>query len=900
MNFKGNNEISFENMDFYKKTYRYVYDNLSKMPKSEEKDNIAENLTLLYIYSCTEFDIEKIQEVLNNFEGVKYVDKFGNNWSGCYYPGKKEGDSTYIQIKNDYKEKIDVLTHETIHLGSNSTVDGIHTNGLNKKFPMIDEIMTEFYSNRVINLKNNLHPANTYKTDEFYQKTFRDSQYFVKSESLGYCTIEGFAPVLDSLLHYEILKDKLNNSNELAPYEDIMKKLNFYIDKTYLSPNDENYDNVVSTLGDLCEYAFIYKSKNDYNYRPEKPQELLLKDYIPVRQSLSEYGVCDKQKELIERLDNLVLDLILPTEVKNDIDIRHNGIYAFKNMSENNFASLDFFERTTGQHLPDYTFNVERKNEFISKRNSLEGIMNCPNDLLIKYVNNESDAYTKLAMKTKLGLTNENNVFETYRVLKSGEHIDVDGRNISYLLATTPRISSNYMGVIMQELCCNEDESTTLKNLNDTIFKKDNFGKDSFDYALEKGNYLYAASILAALGTYNNNPEFNKYVQNVFKEKKELIEKNVDCFFAALEYSSKSNSEDAFFVADDFEKNLKNLEVIDFSNVKNSKNNNFMGYIVKNNFTMHVFGDDSCVNGLRDYSSLNEQAILAKLLQNGYSLSKEKEYGETLFETLISQKDKSGLLQSQAGYLLLQTIKSNSSKEEWNSYLESIPPQIISKNMGAFGFNLFEDKINGRNLFRIAIEDDNIDVFKDIRESLQKAGVIETAIDSSIKNDSKKVFKELMIDIGNTKGRDSFRKYAINSLENGSTDIFRELISTKPEVVFKKNREGQSLFDIYAKFAINSDKELSELVNINSNSMNNDYIEEMVSKYNKNSEISKILIKTIKERGDRTVDIDSPLFKDIMKISTIKEDFKKELDNYKEVAENKTFKEKFEDFFEIG
>lgn len=900
MIFKGINEISFADMETYKKTYRYVYDNLSKMPKSEEKDNVVENLALLYIYSGGQFDVEKIQEVLNNFDGVKYVDKFDNNWSGCYHPARYEGEPTYIQIKNAYKEKVDVLTHETVHLGSNSTVNGLHSNGLNKKFPMIDEIMTEFYSNRVINLKNSLHPANTYETDKFYQKTFRDSQYYVKSESSGYCTIEGFAPVLDSLFHREILNDKLNNSNELAPYEDMMKKLNFYLDKTYLYPNDENYDKVVSTIGDLCEYAFIYKSKNEYNYQPEKPQRLLLKDYIPVRQSLSEYGVCDKQKELIERLDNLVLDLILSTEVKNDIDIRRNGIYAIKNMSENNFTSLDFFERTTGQHLPDYTFNVERKNEFISKRNSLEGIMNCPNDLLIKYVNNESDSYTKLAMKIKLGLTNNTNAYETYRALASGEHTDVDGRNISYLLATTPRISSNYMGVIMQELCCNEDGSTTPKNLNDTIFKKDNFGKDSFDYALEKNNGSYIASILTALGDYNNSPEFNKYVQDIFKEKKDLIEKNTDCFFAALGYSSKSNADDAAEVANSFEKNLKNLEVIDFANIKDSKNGNFMDCIVRHNFTMHVFGDDRCFNELRDYNATNEREILIKLLKNKYSLSNKNENGEMLFEQFIRNKERSGILQYGEGYLLLQAIKSGCTKEEWNSYIDVIPPQIISKNMGAFGFNPFEDKINGRNLFRIAIEDDNIDVFKDIRENLQKAGVIETAIDSSIKNDSKKVFKELMTDIGNTKGRDSFRKYAIDSLENGSTDIFRELISTKPEVVFKKNREGQSLFDIYAKFAINSDNELSELVNINSSFVNNDYIEKMVSKYTKNSEISKILIKTIKERGDRTVDIDSPSFKDIMKISTIKEDFKKELDNYKEVAKNKTFKEKFEDFFEIG
>jgi len=132
------------------------------------------------------------------------------------------------------------------------------------------------------------------------------------------------------------------------------------------------------------------------------------------------------------------------------------------------------------------------------------------------------------------------------------------------------------------------------------------------------------------------------------------------------------------------------------------------------------------------------------------------------------------------------------------------------------------------------------------------------------------------------------------ALNEGNTDVLRSIMESNPEFIFKKNKDGSCLFETYAKIASYSDDECSAL-NMVGNSTDGKYIKNMMKKYHLDGDVFDTLIQRMDNIRDKTVDIDSPKYSDLIKNESIAKEYSEEVlkivDNFKE----KSFKDKIKD-----
>ena len=906
MFFKGVQSLSLDDLSSYKATYDYVYKNLKSVKNIHDRKEVAENISLLYMYSGAQLDLESLSPTLNQFKGINHVQEFAGHsgWMGCYASVLDEKDKSKF-TKNeisildgmDKNSTRHTLTHECMHLGSNAIVDDYLPCGLYKKYPMIDEIMTEFYANRVDVLKNELHPLDRIEDKEISLKMI-DNQETICAESSGYGNIECFAPMLDSILHNEFIQDKLNHTNELLPYNTMLTSINHNLDRAFSYPSESNYKKLISSFEDLFEYTLIHKTNFDYKFVDGKtPQELLLNDYIPLRQSLMQYGSSIMQRDTIYELDGLVIDLLIPEKDRQALEqpIRQT----LESMATRFTTSVDYFEESIGYKLPDYTQSVYKKNDSLDARKSLEDFLDADNLDLIKMVNHEPDSFNKDVMRIKLRMTSNEDAHSIYKSLINNQNVDEHGRNISYILANTQRTNSNFMGIIMQELITENSEENSFDKVRETILKKDDTGLDAFDYAMKNHNLLFVSEFLSDIGHYNTNERFDKDIYNFFKEKEQIIKDNPDFFFNALMYSAKSVYGEEKETVEEFKKNLTNLSGINFNELRDSDGQNFLSFCTRRGFKSKVYGEDSFSYGLKDYSFTTELESVKALLANGFSYL-DTDYGnKNIFDTFLARNTNNGFLKTNEGQELFNNIKQIAQNSgEWEDLVSSVSQNFMVKNYQLFDIDPINEKIKGEPLIATVINNNNAEGFREMLGIIKERNLMEPALTWAVAADSRDVFLEVYNTNPKKFGKpDKLKETAILALSSGSSEMFEFFLQVQPETIFKRDKNGTSLFDIYASYAINSDAELSRVSNINTYN-GGGYIEKMIDKYGR-SEISDMFIKKAIEKGDRTVDLDSPSFKQIVTNEKIAPKYQEQLGKVKETYENRSIKEKVMDFLEL-
>ncbi len=887
---KGSKRVDLENIRGYRAVYNYVYSNLKSMPMGKDKRNVASNLAYLYLYTDGAFDLDKITPTLRSFEGVFYAKTFeqknSQSWMGQYRSSlnaNNQFSQNRILVKNTLgDETLHTTTHETIHLASNAIVkegeNYILPNGLYDKYSMVDEIMTEYFANRVCDMRNHTLFAKSAPYKECRYPLYDSNTLYFRSESDGYSNISCFAPIFDAILHDEIINDKFAQKNDLLPYDTMLSKINYQLDKTLLRPDTQNYKELISNIEDLCVYTLINKTKVYYGV-DESKQQGLLNDYIPLRQALMNYGVVDLQQESINTLDDLVGNILLgPNYDKEKLTSTLNSL------CENNDCSFESFKAGMEVDILEYTYSVEKKSKAISKENSFDRILYTSNDDLIKLVNNEDNKLMKMAMKIKLGLVTESDEDEIVKYLKDDSAVDKDGRNLSYMLSNCNQISASFLFKIMSGVT---NEYTENDKFMKAFCEKDIYGRNSFDYSLERNNTIFSAnviSVLSYMAFYND--KLDDVVGDFYKQEESSIKTYTDSFFSSLLYSSK------FALDGNFRKSayLLNSSIDDFNKITDSTGKNFFAYCTDAKFSIDTFGADKFLSD----NDIEVEGIRA-LLSNGFSYEDCDKKGIRTFDIFLDKlkKENDKDLNDVVTTDVVREICVNDGS--WDDLIKGTDIKKLVDKYSFLRFDIMEKDIgDGESLYQKIMKNDEVGYFKQLEDSLKRCERLATMYEDSVYCNSSKIFAYLNKNYPGLRDDNLNKKMTAIALNEGNTDVLRSIMESNPEFIFKKNKDGSCLFETYAKIASYSDDECSAL-NMVGNSTDGKYIKNMMKKYHLDGDVFDTLIQRMDNIRDKTVDIDSPKYSDLIKNESIAKEYSEEVlkivDNFKE----KSFKDKIKD-----
>lgn len=835
--------------DIYKEIYETAKGKLVLVENEDDKDFIAKNLVNLYKYTDGKIDLNSIYETFSSFVGffetpetMKSSENL--NCTACHSFGCNQSTGEIIRNGIYYIDTIDknyldhVLTHENIHLFSSRVTKDFFNNfyptsGIHTYFPFIDEVMTEFVANRIEEMNGTLEDNNLKTTVKDSEGSFR-----IISESSSYREISGFGYIFDSLLHDEIIKSKYSNSDSLYAYKTLLFDVERDFAKCMNHCGRNSYVDLNKSIENLCVGVIIDK----YHSENLNKQELL-EFYIPLRISLQNYGNIDFQKDMVKRLDNLIVnDLILDKKISKS---KISKILDTMTSEEN--ISLDYFDdnlKSTGHKNFIVSKELSKIDSFDevfiqSKEDISKAIVHSCKDF------NELERLYSVAAETSLGLINSDNMFWLYNELHFSYHEDIKGRNLSYVLARQKDTDSSVLTRFF-------DNFKKDKELLDVFTKKDKFGKNSFEYALIDGNTQFCASYMFILAS--RNIENEGILNEFFKREESFLKEHPEQFFDAVYYSSLyGNSERAKF----FNETLSCLKDINFKDIKTDYGRNFFSYITYNDYNVDKIGFDKLIFYKNYEKDVLEDIKIA--LCNDFSFSDMGSYNNTFdkFVENVSFRDDSQHLRLFKS--VVEILENDNSLEEAIDGVSIITAFRATK----LGFN-FDTVLNGATIYQNVLEHHwGVSMFKEFLDvSDERYRDYPKIMNDAFDFDSEEVWKFGFAEftkinhIPENEKAEILFDTAKRSLKEGKGNIFRAILVDFPEVVIDKNFQ---LLEEYSKMAIKCNSEISHCEYITVKETLNTINEE--NSFDENSNFSKLL-KLVNEEN-HTVNLNNVSFSEI-------------------------------------
>ena len=262
--------------------------------------------------------IKNLKPILNNFDGINVLNSSEKVCSEKEVFGQlitRKNLSSVIVLNTDNSDDFKHYSkHSLCHLMSVNINNGEISSNL-KDYPVIDDLFTEFYTEKLEEFEFLKLPKQKYKLE-----TTNDEFKFITS-SKEYFPIAGYAHILDSVLHNEFLNAKLLGDNSgLELFKPYLIELNNRLDNVLsIGPSIESYRAVNNCLENLLTKVLINKYKNLSN-------EETYNDYMDLRRSLLNYGEVNIQKDIVRNLDSLMLERFIGKVPSRD------EIFEFRNL----------------------------------------------------------------------------------------------------------------------------------------------------------------------------------------------------------------------------------------------------------------------------------------------------------------------------------------------------------------------------------------------------------------------------------------------------------------------------------------------------------------------------------------------------------------------------------------
>ncbi len=659
------NPTNDKDFDYYK---NQVFSNLVLMDDDNSyKEEIARDIAL---YMCM-FDYPKINpdtlkslkkeyfeaQVLplcRTFTGVSDRE-FSDGRPTCGLFNLSDTNGPKCDIILSPKEEIykgHCLSHELGHFLSIDMKNSKEFESweLMTKCKAIEEMFTEYYANCLTSLKeipgdeylDSLNSFSVYPDD--FDSVYPEIE--VIAHRAFYSQIEGFAPILDTVLHDEILGSKIFKDHSIVPYIEPLEKVNK--DAFSLLNDGFNYDSFLKmneSLEDCLEMIILKKYE-------KAPLEDTINDYFNLRESLKTFGVPILQEGIIRNLDGLMAERLVGKHIEEIDDYTVSKIFeAFDNEgvinSTNRFNTFKKILDDNWIEITDNGFIIDKKDCL-----SIDEIFSMDNHSLIK--TEVADSYSNLLKKMKIGLNIERTSILSF--VTAYEDSIEDIKNV-FLQGSFKGNIDFYESV------------TDIRDINKDIFEKIFLKGDLFKKGLETSNIRLCSDILYGISKLEPSER-----EDFFKNFKEDIKNNTSNFFNSLLYTSsyKRDSEATSLL-------IESLASIDFNDIKDSKDRNFLSFCESKCFTCSggALGvNQDLVLGYVEYDVKNEQRILKSLLSNGFSLEDRDYLGRTAFSVFMQKRS----FKTDHNTELLNTMKEISkSMGNYNKLIKSLPEDIKEK-----------------------------------------------------------------------------------------------------------------------------------------------------------------------------------------------------------------------------
>ncbi len=817
------------NQNIYNKIFEKAKENLVLVENEDDKNFIANNLVKLYKYTNGNIDLEAILQNLSTFEGIF---KTSSEMNSAYL--KVDGqysfriDRTTGEISHNriiYSEKVEndellphLLTHENVHLFSTFQVERLDGhyfhNGIYVSLPFMDEVMTEFTACRLVEMD---------KVEDFYDHKFiiKDSKgsFTLISETGSYNNISGFGYIFDSLLHKEIITSKYNDDDNLYQYRNLLFDVENKLTECMKHQSRNNYGALNNSIENLCVGVIT-----DKYHKNNLDKQELLEFYMPLRWSLKNYGNVSFQKDIVKRLDNLVVNnLILDDKIKENkipkildkmcLDGNISLDYFNKNLNSVNHKK-DIISRKLSQIDSFEELFVKNKEEI---SNSISDSCDITNDI--------EDVYS-LGSKISLGLHKERDIPEIHMSLGLLNHKDINNRNLAYVIARQKNTDSAFLSKLL--------DSFDDKELKKSFMERDDFGRNAFEYGILEKNIPFSASILFSCA--ERNIEKDGILREFIKEEKNFIKEHPNEFFEALYYSSLYGDSERIKI---FNETLNCLKDINFKEIKTNNGCNFLGYIINEDFKIDISGYDKfLIEKNVEKDTLDDIKVL---LCNDFSfLDKKGSYSNNFGELIekVDYKYKDSVFYSDLCENIKEILISEDTFEEAVNGANQF--NIISA-AEKFGFD-FDTVVNGKSMYNNIVEHWGIEPFKKFLElSDKKYDKPFNIVKDSFKVDKGEFFEYGFKRFLNESNFDEDYKNKIiiegarRSLNEGKSSIFKTILENYPDIILEKN---SFLLEEYAQTAIKSNNEINNCRCFYKNMLND--IKDKVH-FNNNSYFSKFM-----------------------------------------------------------
>lgn len=786
------------NQNIYDKIFEKAKKNLVLIENENDKNFISNNLVKLYKYTDGNIDLDSILQNLSTFEG--------------FFKTSSEMSSDYLKVDGQYSFKIDkttgkishnriiysekvendellphLLTHENVHLLSTFQVERLSGhyfhNGIHVCLPFMDEVMTEFTACRLVELD---------KIENFYNHKFiiRDSKgsFTLISETGSYNNISGFGYIFDSLLHNEIIASKYNDDDNLYQYRNLLFDVENKLTECMKYQSRNNYGALNNSIENLCVGVIT-----DKYHKNNLDKQELLEFYMPLRWSLKNYGNVSFQKDIVKRLDNLVInDLIL------DDKIKENKIpKILDKMCLDGNISLDYFNENLN--------SVNHKEEIISRElsqiDSFEELFSKDKEEISKSIsdscnitNDIEDIYS-LGSKISLGLHKEKNIPEIHMSLGLFNYKDINNRNLAYVIARQKNTDSVFLSRLLDSF---EDEE-----LKKSFMERDSFGKNAFEYGILEKNIPFSASILFSCA--ERNIEKDGILREFVKEEESFIKEHPKEFFEAVYYSSLYGDSERVKI---FNETLDCLKDINFKEIKTNNGCNFLGYIINEDFKIDISGYDKFLIE----KNIEKDALedIKVLLCNDFSfLDKNGYYSNNFGEFIEKVHSRNSDFYMDLYKDIKEMLESEGTYEE---AINGVNQFVIALNAKEFGFD-FDTIVKGRTMYEYVTERCGLELFEKLLEiSDKKYDNSFNIVKDSFKADNSEIweygFKRFLAE--NNFNEDYKNKIIIEeakkSLNKGKSSIFKKILKDYSDIILDKH---SYLLEQYAQTAIKSNNEIS-------------------------------------------------------------------------------------------
>ena len=670
MSFINKNNLNIPTYEYF---YEEAFNALEKMDINDPyREKVSQDIALyMCMFDYMEIDAktfrsdkkqifeERIVPVLKTFEGVQELEAI--NAEGYQHPmgkftGSLEGDSLcHIElVKNDSKEILSHgLSHEIAHfITLKLNEDGSYRRWDCSNLLAIDEMFTEFYATKLIELKKELIGLDNIKNSYTIEISPNELDSFYPdiemiSHDKYYGNIEGFAPILDSVLHEEIMKCKIFGLDTLSLYKENLAALNKdMVDvMTNMAPYD-SYEKINKTLTCTLEKVLLNKYDNI-------PIEDTISDYLILRKNLREFGTPILQEDTIRVLDSLMAEKILDMDISSIDDYSLEKIFdTFETCYRDNDNTYSRFSKELNANWIEIKDTSNHKLITDVPSLSIDEILDRDNVYLTRI--NVLDDVSKEFINLKLGINGNNQVLIDY--FKSDEFnkesfcdfiLSIDSRGLTFSRDLMTSLKENNLGDRFEEV----------------------FIDNLFEETLKNNNTRLSADIIR--GIYYLDENKDKYI----KKLEPIIKENPDAFFNSLLYLSSYKDEEKVLPTI-----IKDLSVINFSEVLNSRGNDFLQFCEDKQFGCGTgysnIGSDRAI-GNREYNLDCEKESIKALLQTGFSFDRENENYESSFAKFISRRN----FKMQKNVEVLDLIKDILIKSgEYEENIETLKSDVFMLN----------------------------------------------------------------------------------------------------------------------------------------------------------------------------------------------------------------------------